>query len=371
MKLKPLVAFKLRQVLALTVWWVIIGMLVELNNSVNYDPTTTKHFIANVFGDSLAEHLLITTIGPVIGGLIAGAFIVFYQRDKLKGRSYGHKLLIHSSLYILFVVFCIAVVGVVGALNSPAGSSYKERFYNDVFSLRILRLLITWYFIVILTIFFLDVSEKYGAGTLSKLLRGKYYSPVNEERVFMFLDMKSSTTITEVLGDERYFRMLHFCFQIANEAIVNNFGVIYQYIGDEIVVSWEKKEGFKDANCINCFFGINDIIQKNADLFMSRFGVVPAFKAAIHSGLVASGEIGTIKKDIVYSGDVLNTTARIVGLCNQYDKDLIVSGLVYGAVKDEPAYNFTYLDNPILRGKTVEVSLYGVTRKYIPSRGEP
>jgi adenylate cyclase len=360
MKWKPVDAFKARQVLAVTIWWVIIGMLVELNNSVNYDPVTGKHFTSFLFGNSLFQHLMITAIGPLVGGLAGGSFIVFYQRDKLKGKSYRHKLIIHSGLYILFVVLCIIVVGMVGALHSPVGSSYKERFYNDVFSLRIVRLLITWYFIVICTTFFLDVSEKYGPGTLSKLLRGKYYSPLNEERIFMFLDMKSSTTITEALGDEKYFKMLHFFFQMANEAIINNFGTIYQYIGDEIIVSWERKEGFKNANCINCFFAINDIIQKNASLFLDRYGVVPQFKAGIHAGRVASGEIGTIKKDIVYSGDVLNATARIVSLCNEYGKDLIISEVVYEAVKDERTYFFTYLDNPVLRGKSVPLSLYAV-----------
>src|SRR5688572_26025877 len=105
MKLKPVFAFKARQVIAVTIWWVVLGILVELNNAVNYDPDTTKHFVSFLFGNSLVEHLLITAIGPIVGGLAGGAFIVFYQRDKLRGKSYGQKLIIHSGLYILFVVF--------------------------------------------------------------------------------------------------------------------------------------------------------------------------------------------------------------------------------------------------------------------------
>ena len=360
MKWKPSFTRKVRQVITITICWIIIGVLIELHNAVNYDPVTRRYFLYFIFGNSAAEHFLITSIGPLIGGLFAGSFIVFFQREKLKEKTYGRKLLVHSLLYILFVGLCILVVGIIGALNSRGDRSFMENFYNDIFSLRVFRLLSAWYFIVILTIFFLDVSEKYGPGTLRKILLGKYHSPGREERIFMFLDMRSSTTIAEKMGDEHYFRMLHFFYQVANEAIINSYGEIYQYVGDEIVISWEKEQGLKNANCLGCFRAVCDIVAKNKDVFEKKFGVVPRFKAGIHAGMVVTGEIGTVKKDIVYSGDVLNTTARIVALCNQYNQSLIVSDIIYNALKETPGYRFTYLDSPVLRGKAVETGLYGV-----------
>lgn len=362
MKWQPSFLYKVRQVIIITIWWVGIGAFVELHNAVNYDRVTREHFLYFIFGHTALEHFLITAIGPLLGGLFGGSFIVFYQREKLKGKTYGQKLLIHSLLYILFVIFCILAVGITGALLSPGGSSFWDEFRNDVFSLRVLRLLITWYFIVILTIFFLDVSEKYGTGTLRKLLLGKYYRPGREERIFMFLDLKSSTTIAEEIGEERYFQMLRFFYQVANKAIINTHGEIYQYVGDEIVISWEKKTGLKDANCLYCFTAIQDAVTANSDLTNKEFGVVPSFKAGVHLGIVATGEIGTIKKDIVYSGDVLNTTARIVALCNHYKEMLIISEQLYAELKEVPGYQFSYIDSPMLRGKTVTLGLYAVKR---------
>ncbi len=183
----------------------MVGFFVELYNSINYHPVTAKYFFHVVFGNSLFEHLLITAVGPLIGGLLGGAFIVFYQRERIKAKHYIWQLFLHSVIYILFVSFCIAIVGAIGAWNKP-GSEFYEKFSNDVFSLRVLRLLFVWYLIVVFTIFLLDVSEKYGSGVFENLLLGKYHKPGVEERIFMFLDLNSSTSIAESIGDEKYFQ---------------------------------------------------------------------------------------------------------------------------------------------------------------------
>jgi len=68
-----------------------------------------------------------------------------------------------------------------------------------------------------------------------------------------------------------------------------------------------------------------------------------------------------VKKEIVYSGDVLNTTARIVALCNQYKAPLIISAPLYEKLKGTTGYQFKYLDSPDLRGKAAKLGLYSVT----------
>ena len=359
MDLKPSTAYKIRQVALITILWIVAGILVELNNAVNYDPVSHKHFIYFIFGQTAFGHLAITSIGPLIGGIVAGSFIVFYQREKLKVKTYKQKLLIHSLFYIFFLTIFILLVGTIGALSSPS-KNFWEEFYNDIVSYRVLRLFISWYFIVIMTIFLLDVSEKYGAGVFRKLLLGKYHKPGKEERIFMFLDLRSSTTIAEKIGDELYFSMLRYFYELANEVIINNRGEIYQYIGDEIVVSWGKKIGTGSADCLHCFAGIRDAVKRQETFFMENFSVVPHFKAGIHSGDVTTGEIGSVKKDIVYSGNILNTTARIVALCNHYNESLIISGTLYEELKETPGFRFRYLDSPVLRGKTQKIALYGV-----------
>ncbi|HEX4876230.1 MAG TPA: adenylate/guanylate cyclase domain-containing protein [Chitinophagaceae bacterium] len=359
MQLKPSTAYKLRQVAWITVIWVVAGMLVELNNAVNYDPATRKHFIYFLFGGNAWSHLAITAIGPLIGGIVAGSFIVFYQREKLKVKSYKQKLLIHTLFYIFFLSIFILLVGTIGALNSDS-ENFRKEFYNDIASYRVLRLFIAWYFIVITTIFLLDVIENYGSGVFRNLIMGRYHRPTKEERVFMFLDLRSSTTMAEEIGDELYFSMLRYFYELANEVIINNRGEIYQYVGDEIVISWKKKSEGATSDCLHCFTAIRDAVEKKKGFFLQQFGVVPSFKAGIHCGEVTTGGIGSIKRDIVYSGNVLNTTARIVALCNPYKESLIISGTLYEELKDTPGYRFRYLDSLVLRGKTEKTALYSV-----------
>ncbi len=363
MKWQPSHTFKAWQVVFITIFWVLINILMELHNAVNYDPATRGHFLYFMFGRNAAEHFLITSVGPLIGGLFAGTFIVFYQREKLKGKTYRQKLLIHSALYVLFVSFCILLAGAVGAMNNHTGSSFWNNLYTDVISLRVLRLVLAWYVVVIATIFLLDITEKFGAATLKRMLLGKYHTPGKEQRIFMFLDLKSSTTIAESIGDERYFKMLHFFYQVANEAILQCNGEIYQYVGDEIVISWRQEQGLKNANCLQCFTAVEKAVEENAERFKNGFGVVPRFKAGVHTGTVVTGEIGTIKKDIVYSGDVLNTTARIVALCNAYEQKLMISSTLYNLLTDKSGYQFTLLGSPELRGKKIALDLYGVSGK--------
>ena len=360
MEFQPATLLKVRQVLIITIAWIIANIIVELNNSINYDPDTRTYFFHFIFGNSAFEHFLITAIGPLAGGLFAGSFIVFYQREKVKGRSYREKLLIHSSLYVFYLLVFIGGVGILGAFNNTADATFWVKFREDVFSLRVLRLLFTWYFIVVMTVFFLDVNEKYGAGILRGLLMGKYHKPGKEERVFMFLDLKGSTAMAEQIGDEKYFSMLRYFYQVANEAIINTYGEIYQYVGDEIVISWEKMEGIRNANCLSCFTAIQDAVKNRARHFTDTYGVVPSFKAGIHAGTVTTGEIGTIKKDIVYSGDVLNTTARIVALCNIYKEELLISDLLYQELKETTDYRFHFIENVLLRGKKTKMGLWGV-----------
>ncbi len=59
--------------------------------------------------------------------------------------------------------------------------------------------------------------------------------------------------------------------------------------------------------------------------YRDRFGVEPTFKAGVHLGTATVGEIGVLKKDIVFSGEVLNTTARIQAECNRHRVNLLVS----------------------------------------------
>ena len=100
------------------------------------------------------------------------------------------------------------------------------------------------------TLIMLMVNDKYGPGVFVDFLLGKYFKPRREERIFMFLDLRSSTTIAERLGEEKYFSFIKDVFKDATPSILDSRGEIYQYVGDEIVISWKMENGQKNANFI-------------------------------------------------------------------------------------------------------------------------
>ncbi len=215
--------------------------------------------------------------------------------------------------------------------------------------------------IVVGTLILLLVNDKYGPGVFLEFLLGKYFHPKREKRIFMFLDLRSSTTIAEKLGEEQYFSFLNDVFKYATDGILNTMGEIYQYVGDEIVISWKMEKGMKDANCIKCFFEIQSILKQKGSYFKAKYGITPEFKAGLHYGYVMAGEIGVVKRDIAFSGDVLNTTARIQSKCNELGVNILLSKYLIDHLNLSPD---TYLPKKMgdifLRGKEQKVVLYTV-----------
>jgi len=214
--------------------------------------------------------------------------------------------------------------------------------------------------VIIVSQFYTEVSESIGQGVLVNFFTGKYHTPVVEERIYMFLDMKSSTTIAESLGHVKYFEMLREYYFDLSDPIVKHSGEIYQYVGDEIIVSWKLKSGLVNNNCIQCFFAIKAAIRKQASKYNSKFSLLPEFKAGFHFGKVTTGEIGVIKKNIIFTGDVLNTTARIQGLCNIYKVDILISGDLIKELDIHSQFQFKTLGENELRGRDEKIELFTI-----------
>src|SRR5690606_6867708 len=102
--------------------------------------------------------------------------------------------------------------------------------------------------------FFNLVHNKYGPGVLVPLLLGKYRSPKEEERIFLFMDLKSSTAIAEQLGHIRYSAFIRDSFLDINELLSEYSASVYQYVGDEIVLTWTVRNGLNQMACVDFFF---------------------------------------------------------------------------------------------------------------------
>jgi len=94
--------------------------------------------------------------------------------------------------------------------------------------------------------------------------------------------------------------------------------------------------------------------------YIEKYGVYPEFKASLHAGKVSVTWIGSIKKEIVYHGDVLNTTARIQAECNKYEQCFLVSEYMLQNVQLPEYLKSEFIDELQLKGKQQKIKLFGL-----------
>jgi len=299
-------------------------------------------------------------------GLLVGLIELVYLNNAFAKQSFAkkiwYKLLIYGLLLfvIIFITYPIAV-----SLEEDVSILDRQvwnKLFNYLTSYTNLSTILQLGVALGLSLFYAEISENIGYGILLNFFTGKYHKPVEENRIFMFLDMRSSTTIAEQLGHIKYFQLLKEYYSDLSDAVIEHSGQVYQYVGDEMIISWTFKAGMAHNNCINCFFAMKEDLQKQAGKYEKKYGLLPTFKAGIHFGKVTTGEIGVVKKEIIFTGDVLNATARIQGLCNTFGVDLLLSSDLINELKLGPDYEVRSMGKKELRGKKEEVELYTVSQ---------
>ena len=314
-------------------------------------------------GNPYSFELFIPSVISFIIGLSIGVFEVLFLSKLFQGRSLNHKIFFKIIIYLLIITAAILVLVIVSNSTKLGVGPFNQQIWPQLLTFisdfAFWSILLYFSAGIIICLLYNEISDNIGQVVLLNFFSGKYHRPIEEERIFMFLDMKSSTAIAEQLGHIRYFEMLNEYYKNLSEAIILYGGEIYQYVGDEIVITWKIKTGVVN-NCLSCFFAMKKTLNQRTAKYLSEYGVLPTFKAGIHFGMVTTGEIGTIKKDIIHSGDVLNTTARIQQLCNKYEVELLVSEKIIGAITTNGVFQPIKIGESKLRGRNEKVSLYTI-----------
>lgn len=353
-------SLQFKKIVSITLFWVFLFICQYL-----------YEYAVMVHNDCIPEHFqfgnyfLYTLIATIIGGLVGGAIIVFFLEDWFRSKSYGQALLTTLILHTLVFLFAMSITYSITYSNNLGVSIFSihvwELFWRDLSTLNYWKNYSLWLLIALVTIAGLFINDKYGPGLLQEFLLGRYFQPKREERIFMFLDLRSSTQIAERLGEEKYFNFVKDVFKDATIAILYYRGEIYKYVGDEIIITWKMTSGLKNANCINCFFQIQETLRQKAPVYQEKYGLVPEFKAGLHYGFVMAGEVGVIKRDIEFSGEVLNIAARIQSKCNELGVDLLFSEYLGIELQlTNNSYTVKEVGNVLLRGKETSLKLFTI-----------
>jgi adenylate cyclase len=330
---------------------------------------TRRRLLASV-KMGLAAIPFAVAIRVAMGGFIPGALVLgfgagfsvgiaelFVFRRWLRGLPFVLHIAIKAVALVLVMWLAFAMLNL---LDVAAGSITWSGYAAALIAADTLLGLAQYLGVIGFLLFFVQLDRLLGPGVLLGYVSGRYHHPRREDRIFMFLDLQGSTTLADRMEADRYFEFLHRYFTEMSEPILETDAQIYQYVGDEVVLTWKKRSGLEEANCIRVFFLIAEHLHTNRDRFLRDFGAVPAFKAGVHAGEVITAQIGELKKEIVYNGDVLNTTARIQAMCNPLGKSLLVSAELFDSLDLGPGYEAEPLGPQTLRGKTEPVELYAI-----------
>ena len=88
--------------------------------------------------------------------------------------------------------------------------------------------------------------------------------------------------------------------------------------------------------------------------------VYRALERMTHAGKVSVTWIGSIKKEIVYHGDVLNTTSRIQDECNKHNQCFLISNYILENIKVPEYLKSEFVGELQLKGKQKKVKIYGL-----------
>jgi adenylate cyclase len=305
------------------------------------------------------------SLGEVVQGLVdaviitltVGVYLLFVRDGWLRHwfRRLGFwKELVLSSTIVLTLFLLGRAAGQVVTTGLPWRFLASFRDPHLFFAL-------PYFVIVAVTMqFLLQMNRMVGVNVVGYFVTGVYRQPTAEERVFLFVDLVGSTQLAERLGSARYFQLLRRFVDDLSDPVLEAEGEIYQYAGDEVVITWPLARGVRGANCVACFFAIRAAVASEAAHYEREFGVVPRFRGGLHGGVVTAGELGDLRQQIVFVGDILNTAARLEEYAKRSSLDLVVSGALLERLTLPSGVVATRCGELALRGKEAPVAAYGL-----------
>ncbi len=214
-----------------------------------------------------------------------------------------------------------------------------------------------WIFIGLLLLaslainFFLHLRLVVGAPHLRALFFGRYREPVLERRVFVFIDLVDSTAIAQEVGALQFTHFKHDFFSDLSDAVLDTDGQIIQYVGDEVMLSWREEEARATGGPLNFLRLARERLEAREHHYLQAYGFTPRFRTGVHAGQVVVAEVGDIRRDIVYSGDVVNTAARLLQACRPSGVTLLISREAHDLMPEAFRQNFRPREAIELRGR--------------------
>ena len=300
----------------------------------------------------------------ILGGFLVAMAEIYVVGPRKRNTSFARTVFVKSIGYLLLFIALILVVmnfneawfyG-LGMYENFISPRFQTFLYEGDFKVIVLYSLLS----VVAIIFTREMSRRMGQGVFLNFLTGKYHFPCEEERIFMFLDQKSSTQLAEEMGSLGYYTFLKEFYSDVTKCILGTSGEIYRYVGDQVVISWSVKKGLKNANCICCYFYVRNEIENQKEKYLAKYSHIPEFRAGIHLGKVIRGEVGEAKSQIVFHGEALYESAFMEKECRNQGFDILVSEPLLELISLPNSYQTKYISQVPISNSEKRLSLHTV-----------
>ncbi len=284
-------------------------------------------------------------------------------RRFMSGRRLGSLFFMRILFFLAMLMFTFICASII---------HYRAELINNTFEYFLLAkdflfnansayLLMSGIFISILINFYKTIRQKIGNEKFIPFILGKYKVPKEENRIFIFIDLISSTKYAEQLGHKKYSLFLQDCFKFLGTLEVKYHAMHYQFIGDEVVLTWSGKKKRNYLFAVQFYYEYVSMLQKNSEYFLKKYNVEPKFTAAINSGEIMVAEVGTVKSEIAFHGEVLNTASRIQKQCKEYKRNLLFTQSFAIEFKEIcPSQKVIWVDKIQLQGKKEAENIYTI-----------
>jgi adenylate cyclase len=204
------------------------------------------------------------------------------------------------------------------------------------------------------------ITNLIGARSFLNFLTGRYHAPVEENRFVLFVDIAGSTGLAEQLGGVAIHRLLDRTFRLLTRSVVDYRGEVLNYVGDEVIVTWPERDGAIDCRPLRCFIAMRQELAAASGQLAREFGAAPRIRGSLHFGPVIIGEIGDVKRAIVFNGDVMNTAARLEELSRKVDGGFLASRAAMQRFSSAPPFAVRDLGRLEIRGRADGIDVVGI-----------
>jgi adenylate cyclase len=332
---------RLERKLRVLAWICVAGVMAGIVfNVVQGRATPTGMVVGIAYGLSLSS---------VLGGI--ELFVLEGPLGAWLGElSFTANLMVRSAIYAAITV-AIQLLQLGERVAGLPLETYSDTFWSGLIYSAVISVVIN---------LARGIANIIGPRAFLNFIAGRYHSPVEESRFVLFVDIAGSTGLAERLGGVGIHRFLDRTFRLLTLAVVDYRGEVLDYVGDEVIVTWPEKSGAVDCRPLQCFMAMRDELSRAASQFEREFGAVPRIRGSLHFGPVIIGEIGDVKRAIVFNGDVMNTAARLEELSRGVDGGFLASRAAMERFKSVPPFAVRDLGRLPIRGRADGIDVVGI-----------